>query len=258
MVRRLVFALVLVACSKREQPQPEPTYENPPAQPPKPEVTGDFKKGDNVGVAAPTSASHADWVKPAKVVPWTKPSRAPSDQEALLNGTWAAKVGNYATRSAYMADRTVYALDAGKDLVKGAVDAIAADNKLASTCIWLELRPDLTGIRRECAVVNGEPSALDQTDYATGKKSDLGTKLEWFIDDKDGNKIKIHFADDMVVPALQGGKLRTLVFRTWVLKIDKKVGDNLFEVVETIPEHDYTLPAKYAYYIAAQSFLDQK
>jgi hypothetical protein len=249
-LRLIALALVVTAC--RDKPAPVPAPEA------KRELTGAYKTGDNIGVAAPSGASHADWIGPAKQVPFTKPTRARNSQEDVLYGTWAAKVGDYATRSAFMADRVMFTLEgSGKDLVTKITDAIANDNRLATSCIWLELRPDFTGIRRECAVVNGEASALDQTDFQTGAKKDLGTALEWYIDDKTG-RIVIHFAADMLVPALRDGKLRSLVFRTWVLQIGKKVGDNTFTVTESFPEHDYTLPTRYAYEIVPQRFLDQK
>ncbi|MCA9673669.1 MAG: hypothetical protein H6708_31125 [Kofleriaceae bacterium] len=219
------------------------------------DVTGPFGKGDNVAVAAPSGAGHADWIQPVTPVPWTRPDRPRNASEEALYGTWAARVGDYATRSAFMADRVVYALDGtNPDMLGQITDAIAHDDRLASACIWLELRPDFTGIRRECAIVNGEPSALDQNDPITGAKKDLGTPLEWYFDDT-AHEVVIHFGADMVVPALRDGVLRTLVFRTWRLRLGDKVGDNTFTVTETLPEHDYVLPTAYPYEIFPQSFL---
>jgi hypothetical protein len=250
----IVFAAA-AACGKRSEPTPVEGAAKSTAH----DLVGSAKRGDDVAVAAPTGASHADWIRPTKHVAFIKPTRPPNDQERVLGGTWVAKTGDYATRSAFMADRQMFALGAGSGaLVDKALDALAHDDKIASNCIWLELRPDFTGIRRECAIVNGDPSALDQTDFTTGKKIDLGTKLEWFIDESDRNTVKIRFAADMIVPAMRGGKLRQLVFRDWWIALHKQVGDNLFAVTERVPEHDYTLPTEYSYEIAPQRFLDSK
>jgi hypothetical protein len=244
-MRRVVMVVGLLACNNSKPQQ----VEVPAALP---------ATGSNVGVAAPHHDDTAR-IPPAKAIAWQKPARPPSDQERLLAGTWVAKVGDYASRSAVMGDKVMLALDSkNPDLVSNVMDAIEKDNKLASNCVWLELRDDLTGFRRECAVVNGEPSALDQNDLATGEKKDFGTKLEWFIDEKDKNKLKIHFADDMLVPARRDGKLVMLVFRTWWLQIDKAdkaAGDNNFLVKEWFPEHDYALPTEYTYLIASGQYL---
>ena len=244
-MRRVVLVVGLFACNS-SKPQP--------AAAPPPEIP----TGSNVGVATP---HHDDTPKvaPAKQVAWQLPARAASDQEHLLAGTWVAKVGDYASRSAVMGDKVMLALDPkNPDLVSNVTEAIEKDNQIASNCIWLELRDDHTGFRRECAIVGGEPSALDQNDLATGQKKDFGTKLEWFIDDKDKNKLKIHFADDMLVPARRDGKLVMLVFRTWWLQVDKAdkaAGDNNFFVKEWFPEHDYALPTEYTYFIASGQYL---
>ena len=244
-MRTFLIVLALTACKDK-----------PSAQPTEPLPT--LPKGDSVAVAAPTGASHADWIKPVKQVPWTPPSRPPSDQEQLLNGTWAGTVGDFASTSTFMADRVMFSLDgSNKDLVSNVLQAMEKDQKLASHCIWLELRPDLGGIRRECAIVNGQPSALDQNDVVTGKKSDLGVKLHWFVDGDDVNKIKIKFDEDMVVPALRDGKLVKLVFRQWILQFDKQLGNNHFTIKETFPEHGYELPTHYEWEIAPGGFLDK-
>src|SRR5262249_38332311 len=121
----------------------------------------------NVAVAAP-KPDDTPRIRPTRPIPWQKPTRAQNDQEQGPAGTWAAKVGDYSSRSAVMADKVMFALDPkNPDLISNAVDAIEKDKRLASNCIWLELRPDFTGFRRECAIVNGEPSALDQNDLVT-------------------------------------------------------------------------------------------
>jgi hypothetical protein len=246
----LVVALaVLPACKDRSSPRPVdvPTAATRADAGPK-----------NVAVAAP-SPDDTPRIQPTRQIPWHRPTRAPNDQEQVLAGTWVAKVGDYASRSLVMADKVMFALDPrNPDLISNAVDAIEKDKRLAASCVWLELRPDFTGFRRECAIVNGEPSALDQNDLQTGAKKDFGTKLEWFIDAADQNKVKIHLAEDMVVPARRDGKLVLLVFRTWWLQLagaDKSAGDNNFLVKEWFPEHDYELPTHYTYYIASGGYL---
>jgi hypothetical protein len=243
--------VALVACKARSSPQPVNL-------PPSSLGGGSPATGSNIAVAAPRS-NDASRVQPTKQIAWQKPTRPPNDQEQLLAGTWAAKVGDYASRSAVMADKVMFALDTkNPDLISNTLDAIEKDHKLASNCIWLELRPDFTGIRRECAVVKGEPSALDQTDLSTGAKKDFGTKLEWMIDGEDKNRIKIHFAEEMLVPARRDGKIVMLVFRTWWLQLagaDKAAGDNNFLVKEWFPEHDYQLPTQYTYFIASGQYL---
>lgn len=254
-LRRALLAglLVLAACKEKSRAVPLD---------PAPDPLGSATiRNDMAAVAAPSGAK-VDRVPPAKQIAWTPPKRLPSQQEQLLAGTWAATVGEYATRSKYMADRVVLAFDPkdkGKDLVGAVVTALENDNKVQTNCIWLELRTDFTGIRRECMLVNGSPNALDQNDAITGAKSDLGTKFDWFIDSDDRNAIKFRFHDDMVVPASGPTGIRQLVFRHWTLQFDTTVpsGENRFAMVESIPEHDYAVPAKYVYEIHSGAYLDK-
>ncbi len=251
-MRAVVFGVALVACSKGSAPPGGADIKGSAAPPP---TTAAAKPGDNVAVAANQPTSHADWIRPAKHPIWHKPDRPRNNQEELLYGTWVARTGDYATRSAAMADKVMFSLEGSTktDVVGKIVDALERDSKVQTSCIWLELEADLTGIRRECAVVNGEPSSLDQNDILTGQKKDFGTRFEWYFDDK-ANVVRIHFADDMLVPAVRDGTLRQLVFRDWVLKVDKTVGDNTFTYVESFPEHDYTLPQRYSYQLFPHSF----
>ena len=249
-MRPLVAAAAfLVACKEPSPPQPVDIA--PPAT---------IATKDTAAVAAPRPGPKPERVAPAKQVPWTKPARPPSDQEQLLAGTWVANVGEYASRSMHMAERVMLSIadaDKGKDLVTAVVAALERDAQLSSNCVWLELRPDFTGIRRECAVVNGNASALDQTDPVTGKKSDLGTPLEWFIDTTDKNALKIRFAADMVVPSAGPSGLRQLVFRHWTLRFapGQTGANNRFQIVEAFPEHDYELPQRYTFEIFSGSYL---
>jgi hypothetical protein len=251
MKRLLLVAMACVAC--KEKSAPVRVYEPPP-----PGWPGSAAGSDTVAVAKPTAASHADWIKPAKPVAWQKPARERNPSEEVLYGTWVARVGEYGTKSAFMADRVVFQVNAkpGQDNISAITDALMNDSRIAgANCIWLELNADFTGIRRECMIVNGEPSALDQNDVMTGQKKDLGTRLEWYFDSAKPPALKIHFAEDMVVPALRDGKLRSLVYRDWWLHMGKSVGENKFEITESFPEHDYELPTKYAYEVFPQKFL---
>ncbi len=243
---RLLLALALLVCKERSTSVPVETA-------PAATVTNDI-----AAVAKPV-ASNVERVPPAKPIAWTKPARAASDQERLLAGTWVATVGEYASRSRFMADRVVLGVTAkGTDAVTAITKALEDDTKLQTNCVWLELRPDFTGIRRECALVNGTASALDNTDAVTGKKTDLGTTLSWFIDDGDKNAIKIRFDADMVVPAAGPTGVRQLVFRHWTLRFapDANAGENRFRIVEAFPEHDYELPQRYVFEIFSGSYLD--
>ena len=229
---------------------------------PSPDPLGSATVGKDMAAVAAVSDVKVERVPPVKPIAWSPPKRPPSGQEELLAGTWAATVGEYATRSKYMADRVVFALDAkdkGKDLVGAIVTALENDNKVQTNCIWLELRTDFTGIRRECMLVNGSPSALDQNDAITGAKSDLGTRFDWFIDSADKNAVKFRFHDDMVVPAPGPTGIRQLVFRHWTLRFDttSSKGENRFSMIESIPEHDYNVPASYVYEIHSGAYLDK-
>lgn len=243
----VVAVALLAACKKESKPE---LVELPPSPAP-------AHAGDTVAVAAPSSSKY-ERVPPGKQIPWTRPTRALSEQENLFAGTWVATVGEYATRSAFLADLAVFALPSAPNanLVDAVTHAIETDNKAQTNCIWLELRPDFTGYRRECMVVNGSPSALDQNDPMTGAKKDLGTAFEWFVDASDKNAIKFHFAQDMVVPAAGPKGVRQLVFRHWTLRMTANAGEGI-AMTEYFPEHDYTLPTKYSYEIKSGAYLDK-
>ncbi len=233
------------ACKKSQSQRVDPSPEAP------------IPKGEAMGVVAPgPGASAVPRVPPAKQIAWpARTTRERNNQEEVLYGTWVATAGEHATKSLHMADRVAFSLDGtSKPFVDKVMTALETDNKLSTSCIWLELRPDFTGFRRECAVVNGQPSALDQNDITTGKKSDFGTKLEWYFDMADSTT-KVRFEADMVVPAVRDGKVQQLVFRHWNLKLSKQEGEKI-SVIESFPEHDYVLPTRYAYTIRSQGFLD--
>ncbi|MBS1117777.1 MAG: hypothetical protein H6Q90_5 [Deltaproteobacteria bacterium] len=250
MKRLLLAAVACVAC-KQSKPEPGTAPSSFPS-------TISRSGSDTVAVTAPRP-DPADRIQPVKRLAWQRPARERNASEEILYGTWVAKVGEYASRSMFMADRVMLEVKArpGQDGISAIADAIAKDNQISSSCIWLELAADFSGIRRECMIVNDEPSALDQNDLATGAKQDLGTRLEWSFDATKPATLKIRFLGDMVVPAMRDGKLRQLVYHDWWLRMGKEVGDNKFEVTELFPEHDYELPTKYHYEIMPHRFLGQ-
>lgn len=195
-------------------------------------------------------------VPPQKQIAWTLPKGPLSSSEKALVGTWAASVGEDATRSAFMADKVMFGLGGTKGGIDGIVDAVKNDNRIKTSCVWLELFDDRTGIRRECAIVNGEPSALDMSNPLTGQKTDAGTKLSWYYD-LPAKVVRVRFDGDMLVRQTTDGGVRDLRFRIWVLRLGEKVGD-AFKVEETIPEHDYKVPTQYSYEIFPGSFLDKR
>src|SRR5262249_31804379 len=152
-----------------------------------------------------------------------------------------------------MADKVMFGLpDAGGGVERIAV-AIENDNRVKTNCVWLELFEQRTGIRRECALVNGDPSALDKTDPFTGKKSDLGTTFAWYYD-QPAKSVRFRFDADMLVPAARGGEVTNLRFRAWMVTFGEKSGDG-FRMKESFPEHDYELPVQYVYEIFPGRFL---
>lgn len=212
-----------------------------------------------VAVAGAKPAEPIDAVAPARKLEWRPPSGALSDPEKAVSGTWIAKVGDFATRSAFMADKVMFGLGGktkGRDFIGATLAAIENDDRVQTNCIWLELFADRTGIRRGCALVGGEPSALDKTDPFTGKKSDFGTRLQWYFD-LPSKQVRIRFDDDMLVPAAADGGSRLLLFRHWYLSFGKKAGEG-FEMKEQIPEHDYVLPVQYTYEVYPGSFLGKR
>ena len=62
-----------------------------------------------------------------------------------------------------------------------------------------------------------------------------------------------------LVPASGPTGIRQLVFRYWTLRFDTTGagGQNQFPMIESIPEHDYTVPAKYVYEVHSGAYLDK-
>jgi hypothetical protein len=207
--------------------------------------------------AAPAASPKTPVIAPKKEIVWKLPKGPLTEVEKPLVGTWAASVGDFATRTAFMSGFVAFNLQGGKGL-EGIVEAIKKDDRLKTSCIWLELFEDRKGVRRECAIFNGEPSALDLSNPLTGEKKDSGVKLEWYFDAA-AKVVRVRYEGDMLVPSVdqKTQEMRDLRFRHWVLKLGKQVGDGI-EVQESIPEHDYDLPSRYVYQIFPGSFLADK
>jgi hypothetical protein len=173
-----------------------------------------------------------------------------TSEERALVGTWVAEVDARATRSKTIADMVMFGLQPGRDLVTGTMEAIESDNRVATSCIWLELYEDLTGFRNECALFNGEPSALDKTDPLTGKKSRFGVAFDWKLQ---GKTVAIDLGEPLLV-AREGTDVEV---KRWNLTLGQKRGDAT-RVEEGFPEHDFILPVQYPWEIYPGSFLGEK
>ena len=243
-------AALMSSCTRSEpvmaEPVAPPAQALPAAKPPPP-----------VATPAPSNPVLSA-IAPKKEISWKLPQGPLSEAERPLVGTWVATVGDYATRTAFMSDKVMFNLQGAGGGVEGIVEALKNDNRVKTSCIWLELFEDRKGIRRECALFNGEPSALDLTNPLTGKKSDSGATLEWFFDPA-AKGVRVRFEADMLVPALdeKTKAVKNLRFRHWTLRLGNKEGKG-FQVQESVPEHDYELPVRYVYEIFEGSFLGDR
>jgi len=238
----LLVALLLLGACKRSNPDPVPVSD-PITTAAEPRPTPPKKVAEPLSHRAPARKG---------------PPRPLTTSEKALVGTWVATVGDYAPRSAFMADKVMLALGGSrkKDFVSSTLEAIKRDDRVRTNCVWLELFDDLSGIRRECALVNGQASALDKTDPLTGKKTDLGTHLRWSYDQKQ-RTVQIDLDADMIVPLADEKGVRKVRFRKWQLAFGEKRAKG-FKIKETIPEHSYTLPVQYVYEIFPGRFLGRR
>lgn len=142
------------------------------------------------------------------------PAREPTESERTLAGTWVATVGPQAPRRASIEGTMVQmrALQTGQA-------------EPATRCVWLELYQNLRGFQHECGVVNGEPSALEQTDPATGESAPLGVSLSWSFQD---GRLQLHYDEPMIVG--------TVRFTETVLALPE--GSPPFDVTQSFPGHD--------------------
>jgi hypothetical protein len=193
-----------------------------------------------------------------KEIAWTLPHGRLTSAEKPLVGTWVATVDELAARTAFMSGFVGFNLQGRDNGIAGIVDAIGKKDRLKTNCIWLELFEDRRGIRRECALVNGEPSALDLSSPLDGAKKDSGVKLEWYVAGAKG--VWLRYEADLLVPSAdpKTKEPRDLRVRHQILALGKKVSEHGVEVRESFPEHDYELPARYVYEIYAGRFLGDK
>lgn len=127
-------------------------------------------------------------------------------------------------------------IDPGQALVPGVMKAIDDDEKVSTACVWLELYDNLHGFRNECALMNGEPSALQKNDPFTGAAQPFGIAFTWRHDD---GAVVLDYAEPLVVPDGKGGSLRIATSR---LALEPGAGPK-HRVTQTFPEHP-SLPAQ--------------
>jgi hypothetical protein len=238
------FLLVGLAC-RREEPLPAPPVIPAPSPP---------------AAAKPAEAKPSVRViPPMREIAWALPHGSLTSAEKALVGTWVASVDELAARTAFMSGFVGFNLQGQDKGIAGIVDAIGKNDRLKTNCIWLELFEDRRGIRRECALVNGEPSALDLSNPLDGAKKDSGVKLEWYADAK-AKAVRLHYEAELLVSSAdpKTKEARDLRFRHQILRLGKKVSEHGVEVRESFPEHDYELPARYVYEIHTGRFLGDK
>ena len=124
--------------------------------------------------------------------------RALSQTESSFAGTWAAKVGSDASITRLQKDGTF----------------MAPPGVTMGGCIWLELYDDLTGFRDECAVINGNASALEGKNSLTGKVERVA--FDWSA--PDAGDVTITYRSDVYLPGAGP-------FRTWKLAFVRQEGD---------------------------------
>ncbi|MEM9195130.1 MAG: hypothetical protein AAGF12_38515 [Myxococcota bacterium] len=171
-----------------------------------------------------------------------EPPRPLTEDEKAIVGTWVTEVDSRATKTALGANNVMLQLQPGQDLVSGVMDAVENDRH-PPACVWLELFGDLSGFRNECAVQNGEPSALNRTDPFTGRTSPLGVGFRWEMAD---GEVQLTMDEPLTVEGPDG----PLEVRQWHLE---RRADG--RVHESFPEHDYELPVEYTWEIHPGAFL---
>lgn len=194
-----------------------------------------------VGDAPARAADTANTVAPAIEVPWKLPDREMTQRERALMGIWIAKLDAHGTELPMLAGGAIFDMKNRQRDVLGLAEAVIADKRIPTGCVWMELGEGFRGRRDPCALQNGEPAALETSNLMTGEKTDIGVPLEWYLD---GDTIKIHAESELVVIATGDAGKRKLRFRHWHLEM---LDDDTMK--ETVPEHDYTLPGRYRYQI---------
>ncbi len=179
----------------------------------------------------------------------SKPApRALTDSEKVLAGTWVAKVGAAAPRSSAVDGKVMLGMDPGQELVPGVMKAIEDDKHVSTACVWLELYENLHGFRNECALMNGEPSALQKNDPFTGAAQPFGIALTWRHED---GAIWLDYAEPLVVPDGKGGSRPITRVR---LAMEPGAGPK-HRVTQTFPEHPDLAPQIDEFEIMSGAFL---
>lgn len=187
-------------------------------------------------------------VEPAIPIRARPAPRAPTDQEKLFSGTWVAKVGANAPRSAAVDGKVVLGMEPGKDVVDGVVKAIEDDTRVSTACVWLELYENLHGFRNECALVGGEPSALQKNDVFTGAVQPFGVAFTWRVED---GAVLIDYDEALVVSDGKGG---TVSIERARLGLEAGSGPT-HRITQTFPEHPDLPPQIDSYEILSGGFL---
>src|SRR5262245_28328015 len=103
-LRRVNSLLVVIAVGACEESKPVLVQEVPPAQ-------LATKTATPALVAA--SAPKIESIAPKKEIAWKAKTGPLADPERAVVGTWVATVGDYASRSAFMADKVMFDLRGG-------------------------------------------------------------------------------------------------------------------------------------------------
>ena len=161
----------------------------------------------------------------------------PSGQK--LVGTWVSEQPSGVSGGMMQG---MVALDTGGKGLEGIVDAVQQDRRITTGCVWLELREGHRGFRNECAFINGQASALEQTDVLSGKKSPLGVAVTWYLD---GEVLKLRSESDMVLHYSGPEGNGDMPIRHWELQLTKT--DQGYEVVERAPEYGFVRKDEVSY-----------
>lgn len=179
------------------------------------------EKVDPPPVAAPTPSVFPD-AAPRKPL-----DRALSTTETSFAGTWAARVGADASQTRLMKDGTF----------------MAPPGVTLGGCVRLELYDDLTGFRDECAVVNGNPSALEGKNSLTGKVERVA--FDWSA--PDAGNVTITYRADVYLPG-------SGPFRTWKLAFVRQEGETIV-FQESFPDLGPDVHREYAWEIIPGRYL---
>ena len=246
-MHRLVAAALIAGCGTPPAPPapPAPDRMSPPdavaptdaSSTPTADAAGTPSADAAAAHPTPADPAPADPAPPARVdVPWAPPTGALSPPEQALVGTWVAQVAPPHIQPRSLLASTMLQVDAaGKDPVRAILDAADDPRPIPSTCYWMELRQDRTGFWSACALVGGEPVALERVDPATGTKGPFGQRLRW-THDSDARLTRIRFDDDLAAPIPGAGYVD---FRHLELRFVAQRGEGI-DVEQRLPEYAHT------------------